>query len=174
MAVEDRAAEGRALDRVAVAPGRAVPAREDELELAGAGLAEHRDRISAEPAAVFLHMVDDFVVEFRIVQAAEDLLDHCLLVRHEGLSDPRLGDLPVGVDLRPELVVEGKTDLRALLRREALVERRDQRLGVPSELRGRSHRQRACGCRRGSFQELSPVERTTIRARGHASPPLVR
>src|SRR6266545_2476869 len=45
MSVKNRAAERGAFDRVAVAPCGAVPARQDELELSAARLAEDRDGV---------------------------------------------------------------------------------------------------------------------------------
>src|SRR5690606_32721672 len=48
VAVEDRAAERRTLDGIAIAPPRNVPARQHELKLPTARLAEQRDRALLE------------------------------------------------------------------------------------------------------------------------------
>src|SRR5438876_12217582 len=57
MSVKNRAAERGAFDRVAVAPCGAVPARQDELELSAARLAEDRDGVGGETTRVLLHVV---------------------------------------------------------------------------------------------------------------------
>ena len=90
VAVEDRAAEGRAFDGVAVAAARAVPAGEHELELAGAGLAEERDGgLPPKPclAAVVLDLFVDRLGVFLAVHAHENLLHHLLLVGGEELGE---------------------------------------------------------------------------------------
>src|SRR5206468_2050572 len=76
--VKDRSAERRAFDRIAVATARDMPAREHELELAAARLAEKGDGRAAKPflAAVMFDLLHDFLGVFRAVQTGENLADH--------------------------------------------------------------------------------------------------
>ena len=75
VAVDDRAAEGRALDAVAVGAEGDVPAGQLELELARARLAEEGDVILAEPAGVVVHLLEEPLVAVLAGDAAEDLVD---------------------------------------------------------------------------------------------------
>ena len=81
MAVEDRPAEGRPLDAVAVGPEGVVPAGEDPLErLVGARLAEDGDVVVLEPAGVVLHLLLEPLVALLAAEALEDLLAEGLLL----------------------------------------------------------------------------------------------
>src|SRR5436305_1730539 len=74
-AVEDRPAEGRALDAVAVGPERVVPAGEHPFErLVGAGLAEDGDAVVLHPAVVVVHLLLEPLVALLAAKALEDLV----------------------------------------------------------------------------------------------------
>ena len=129
VSVENRPAERGAFHGIAVATARDVAAREDELELAGAGLAEHSDRTAAETllASVVFDLLHDSIRVLGTVQTDKYLANHRLLVLREKLGDFFVRDHPVVVDFRAERMVEGKTDRLLLLLAQAPVERRDER-----------------------------------------------
>jgi hypothetical protein len=69
-------------------------------------------------------------VEIRVVQVAEDFIDHRTLVACVELADLLRHDQPVGVDLRAQSVIERKADGLLLLLAEAAVQGGDQSLGL--------------------------------------------
>ena len=71
----------------------------------------------------------DLVDKLRVVQPLENTGDHRLLFAIEKLTDPHRSDVPIIVDLRPQRMVELKSDFLLLLRRERLVKMTDERLG---------------------------------------------
>jgi hypothetical protein len=134
--VEDRPAERGALHRVAVAPARAMPAGDDELELARARLSEQPDQaIGQDPVGT--------------VQLQEDLADHRLLVTGQDLIHARLHDVPVVVDLQAQGMIEGETKVPSLRLGQRSEQRRHQRFrrtrrpdadpGLPDDPEGRGH-----------------------------------
>ena len=127
--VEDRATERRALDGIAVATARDVPAGEHELEFARARLAEQGDGAAAEPflAAVVLHLLRDFLGVFGAVQTGENLANHRLLVFGVEFGNLFVCNHPVVVHLRAQRVVEREANGFLLFFVEALEERRDER-----------------------------------------------
>src|SRR5205814_1441287 len=78
--VKDRPAERGALHRIAVTAARDMPAREHELELARARLAEQSDGRAAEPflAAVMFDLLNHFSGVIGTVKADEDFANHRL------------------------------------------------------------------------------------------------
>src|SRR5713226_3585475 len=108
-------------------PGRAMPPGQDELESAGAGLAEQGDGIVPQPARILVDVVEDLVRKLRIVQVAENLGNHRLLVGRKEFANLDGRDVPVVVHLGLKGMTERKRDLLSLLGCQALVERGDQR-----------------------------------------------
>ena len=124
VAVDDRAAKGHVLGRMAVATQRDVPAGEDELELLAARRAEDRHALLAKTVFVVLQLPIQPCDPVGLNQADEDLADQPLLVgRVEIAVDHRLGDVPVGRDPRPQqaerlgLVVPGESRPASAVRR---------------------------------------------------------
>src|SRR5262249_47117198 len=130
MAVKDRAAEGRALDRIAVAAHRAMAPSQHKLEPPRARLAEKRNRVIPQIAAVVFDVSHDLIDISRVVHAAENLFDHRLLVAGEEFADERARDAPVIVDFGLQRMIEVKGDYLFLRLGEATMERRNQRLGL--------------------------------------------
>ena len=162
VAVEDRPAESSPFHRVAVAANRAVAASENELERTRARLTEQSDGVLAETTRVVTDVVKHLVHELRVVQPAENLGDHGLLVGREEVLDADRGDVPVVVDLRSQRVVEREGDLALLLGGQALVELRHQCLRGRMPGGGgnaRSHRRSSQGSR---LQKLSTINGVTI------------
>src|SRR2546426_4600369 len=175
--VKDGPAEGHAFHRVAVAPGRAMPPGQNELESAGAGLAEQGDGIVPQPARILVDVVEDLVRELRVVQVAENLGNHRLLVGCKEFANLDGRDVPVVVHLGLEGMTERKRDLLSLLGSQALVERGDQRLrplaeigfardarGSPLDDRDRRRCCQADASHGHRFQKTSTVEFVAVRA----------
>ena len=125
VSVQDRPSERRAFDRVTITAGRTVTPGEDELELPGARLSEKRDRIILQASGILLDVILDLVVEVWVVEAAEDVLNHRLLVGRIKVTDAMRRDVPVVVDFGAQRVIEGKRHLASLFRGQAVVELRD-------------------------------------------------
>ena len=82
VAVEDRAAEGDVVGRVAVAADRHVPAGHHEFELVRARLAEDRDAVVlAVAAGVVVKLLVDALVPLGVDDALEDVADDLLADR---------------------------------------------------------------------------------------------
>src|SRR5215510_4797008 len=147
MAVKDRAAEGRALDRIAVAAHRAMAPGQHKLEPPSAWLAEKRNRVIPQIAAVVFDVSHHLLDISRVVHAAENLFDHRLLVAGEEFADEWARDTPIIVNFGLQRMIEVKRDYLFLRLGEATMERRNQRLGLALaalESRGRKRR-RQCG-----------------------------
>ena len=145
VAVEDRAAEGDVLSRVAVAADRHVAAGHHELELLGARLAEDGDAVLlAVAAAVVFELLVDAFVPLGIDDALEDAADEVLLVLgvEVVILDEVVGDFPVGGDAGSQqaelgvLEVPGEADGFALRGGEGVVQGFDKRLGRGGSRRG--------------------------------------
>jgi hypothetical protein len=137
VSVEDGAAEGDVLHRVSIAADRAVAAREDELELALAGLAEEGDALGDAPAAeVVLHLAVEALDPVGVDDSLEDLADHLLLGGGEEVAlDRGLRDPPVVREVAAEeaarllLVLPRERHFLLLRVGEGVVERLHDRLG---------------------------------------------
>ena len=103
VAIDDRAAKGHVLGRMAVAAQGDVPAAEHEFELLAARRAEDRHALLAEAVLVVLQLPVEPRHPIGLDQAHEDLADQPLLIgRVELAVDQRLGDVPVGRDPCPQ------------------------------------------------------------------------
>src|SRR5262245_45498730 len=147
MAVKDRAAEGRALDRIAVAAHRAMAPGQHKLELPRAWLAEKRNRVIPQIAAVIFDVSHHLLDISRVVHAAENLFDHRLLVASEEFADEWARDAPIIVNFGLERMIELKRDDLFLRLGETTMERRNQRLSLAfAALESRRRkRRRQCG-----------------------------
>src|SRR5579872_53602 len=104
VAVEDRAAECGIGVGVAVRAERAVSAGHHPLELILIGVSEERYGVVFEAAAIVLHLGEYLRIPLLGCQAAQDRVEHLLLVRREYLADILLYDHPVRADLAPKRV----------------------------------------------------------------------
>ena len=189
MAVEDRPAEGDMFSGVAVASQRHVPAGEQKLKLAGAGLADQRDRLAVpESARVVLELLVEPGMPFRGDQLLEDVANQPLLLagektaRHVGF-----GGIPVVCHPRAEQaefrvhMIPGKTDLFPLLRRERGVQQAGERLGrflrdgggsglVAEEMAGACGKREGCrGGARAAGEEMTTRQGLDRRSHDSAS-----
>jgi hypothetical protein len=126
VAVEDGAAERRVTVRVAVGAEGEVTPGQHELEFVRFRVAEQGDVIVGQARAVVLHLLLDTRVPFVRSQAAQDTTHHLLLLGFE-FADGRLDDSPVRRNSGTFGMIPGHTQEFALLRRQALVQRLDQR-----------------------------------------------
>ena len=144
--VEDRAAESRAFDAVAVGAEGVVPAGQHPLKrLVGTGLAENGHAVVLEAAGVVFHLLHEPFVAVLAAEVLHDLLAEGLLLGGH-VVDRRLDDVPVVADLLPQGMVEREADEFALFRAEASCRtarrpfRRPRkgsgRLGLPGRGRG--------------------------------------
>ena len=130
VAVDNRSAESRSLDTVAIGPQRQVPTGQFELEPALARLAEQRDVVLLEAAIVVFHLLHHAIVAIFAHHAADDLVNQDpLLGGKEIVANRRLGDRPVGADLLAERMIESEGDHLLLSIGERSVELRRGGLG---------------------------------------------
>ena len=92
--------------------------REDEFELPASRRAKQSNGIVFDPAGVFLEVMQDLADEFRVMQPLENAANHCLLFTIEKRTDLDRCDVPIVVDLRSLGMIEIKSNLLLLLRRE--------------------------------------------------------
>src|SRR6266545_1430084 len=137
-----------------------MPAGQYEFERAGAGLTEERDAVIRESSGVLLHVVHHLVDELRVVQAAEDLFNHGLLIGREEPADFNRRDEPVVIDLRTQRIIERKDNLRLLLRCERFVESGGKGFrGAGNLTRKRRSQCGACCAECGGFEETAAIRR---------------
>lgn len=129
VAIKNRASEGGAFNRVAVATAGDVPASEHELELSASRFTEEGNGATVETSVLLDLLVHEFGI-FLAVKPKEYFFDHRLLILGKEIAQLGFHDLPVVVDLRAERVVKGEAKLFTLLFREALVKGLDKGFGT--------------------------------------------
>src|SRR5262245_66305258 len=101
-----------------------------KLELSRAWLAEKRNRVIPQIAAIIFDVSHDLLDISRVVHAAENLFDHRLLVAGEEFADERVRDAPVIIYFGLQRMIEVKGYDLFLWFGETTMERRHQRLGL--------------------------------------------
>ena len=114
VAVEDRPAERRSLETVAIGAQGIVAAGQHPLEgLVGSRLAKDGHVVSVEAPRVVLHLLREALQAVLAAKTLHDLVAKGLLLLVQ-VVDRRLDDFPVVLDHRPQRVVKREANLLAL------------------------------------------------------------